>query len=166
MSPIHMQGFNTSKHKIFISWDPVPKQSTNGVILGYYITFNMTNRTENHSRRRRRSVEVGTTVKVPVTQGNYTFKNLQPYTWYSVRIAAYTTKGTGKWSPTLYIRTEQEGRNRREMDGGEKKWMNSTQSIIIKKNFLQTSSQSLKFRHLLCPVSTQAQRQSTSRGNP
>lgn len=108
MSPVALQGFNTSDNVITISWNPVPRNSANGLILGYYISYNKTNNTAHHARRKRRSIDM-VTVKVPVEKGNYTLQGLDPYTWYSFSIAAYTAKGTGNWSPIVLIRTDQEG---------------------------------------------------------
>lgn len=81
-----------------VLWSPVLQENQNGVILGYLIAL---------------SDAWGESLR-NVTQNSrqtYTqFQGLEPWTNYSVKVSAFTSKGNGPYSASLLANTEEDGR--------------------------------------------------------
>ena len=81
-----------------VLWSPVLQENQNGVIVGYLIALSdawgesLRNVTQN-SR-----------------QTYYQFQGLEPWTNYSVKLSAFTSKGNGPYSASLLANTEEDGR--------------------------------------------------------
>ena len=94
-----MKGYNTSSTSILVSWDEVPPDKQNGIIIGYTITYQA--QTENQTE----SVEVGRNDR----QKNIT--GLKEYVSYNITVFASTVKGDGPHSsPVLVVRTDQDSK--------------------------------------------------------
>ena len=94
-----MKGYNTSSTSILVSWDEVPADKQNGIIIGYTITYQA--QTENQTD----SVEVGRNDR----QKNIT--GLKEYVSYNITVFASTVKGDGPHSsPVLVVRTDQDSK--------------------------------------------------------
>ena len=98
-SPQNFGGYNISKNEILVSWDVVAPDHVNGIILGYYVTWNEIQSSSGEAFNK--------SVLFPST--NTTFGGLQPFTFYSFQVAAYTIKGKGPFSENITVRTEEEG---------------------------------------------------------
>ena len=82
-----------------VLWNPIPQENQNGVILGYHILLSgargesLRNVTFQNSR-----------------QTYYQFQDLQAWTNYSVKVRAFTSKGNGPYSASLFANTEEDGK--------------------------------------------------------
>ncbi|XP_048584343.1 phosphatidylinositol phosphatase PTPRQ-like [Nematostella vectensis] len=85
---------STGPTALRVTWEPIPWQHSNGVILGYIIRLTPTKETR---RRRRRSVEYSDgVISVKVSKGttSYEFKDLEKDTVYCAELLAFTAAGT------------------------------------------------------------------------
>ena len=97
--PRNVSGFNLTKHEIYVQWEMVPKPASNGLILGYRVFFTEANVSDAEEFN----------VTVPFPGRNVTLSPLQPYTFYSIQMLAFTVKGDGPRSRAIEVRTEEEG---------------------------------------------------------
>ena len=81
----------TSHDSIFLSWDPLPPEEQNGLILGYVI--NITN------------ISSGDIQQFSSDSHNLTVRSLRPFTSYTCIVAAYTSVGTGPFSAEVSVQT-------------------------------------------------------------
>ena len=72
---------------IHLSISPIPEQHHNGKLLGYIILYRASCYLLNSSGQ----------VNVSVSTTSYTLKGLLPGTKYEIRVAAFTSKGTGQY---------------------------------------------------------------------
>ena len=71
---------------VFITWKPIPENSRNGIIKGYYIEY--------HSEDENKTAVLNE--KLP--NENFTsfiLKSLRKFTTYTIKVAAYTKAGIG-----------------------------------------------------------------------
>jgi len=81
----------TSHDSIFLSWDPIPPEDQNGIILGYVI--NLTD------------ISNGDMQQLSSDSNNLTVDSLSPYTTYVCIVAAYTSAGIGPVSAEVSVQT-------------------------------------------------------------
>lgn len=81
------------------TWQPVPSDKRNGIILGYVIRVT--------SQRDDSTVQL---YPAP-SESTYIADIFKPYTVYTARIAAYTEVGTGPFSPEVSTMTPQDGKS-------------------------------------------------------
>ena len=96
MPPENLMVEATTSESITLSWSPPDMQSRNGIITGYLI-----NVTE---------IETGETFQVSSATTNLVIQSLRPFTTYVCVIAAETSAGTGPFSISLTVRTNEAGR--------------------------------------------------------
>ena len=92
-----MRGHNTSSTSISVSWDEVPAELQNGIIIGYTITYQA--QTENDNGM----VPAGPNDR----QANLT--GLKEFVHYKISVVAFTVKGMGPPS-VLVVRTDQDSK--------------------------------------------------------
>ena len=84
--------FNATSHdSIFLSWDPLPPEDQNGIILGYLINITDISRED--------------TLQFSSDTHNRTIESLRPYTTYTCLVAAYTSIGMGPFSAEISVQT-------------------------------------------------------------
>ena len=81
----------TSHDSIVLSWDPIPPEDQNGIILGYVI--NLTD------------ISNGDMQQLSSDSNNLTVDSLSPYTTYVCIVAAYTSAGIGPVSAEVSVQT-------------------------------------------------------------
>ena len=77
---------------VFITWKPIPENSRNGIIKGYYI--------EHYPEDENKTA----VLKADLANENFTsfnLKSLRKFTTYTIKVAAYTKAGIGP----LFINT-------------------------------------------------------------
>ena len=79
-TPVNLSGTNTSSTSILISWEPLPVDDRNGVILGYNVTYESNDSDLVHTN----------TIDAMIN-----ITDLLVYTDYTVSVAAYTSIGNG-----------------------------------------------------------------------
>ena len=76
---------------VFITWKPIPENSRNGIIKGYYIEYYP----EDENK----------TAKKNLVNENFTsfnLKSLRKFTTYTIKVAAYTKAGIGPLSSKTF----------------------------------------------------------------
>lgn len=95
--PHNLHGNSSSATSVWISWDPIPSQLVNGVLLGYTILYKW--------------VQSPVYANVSVS-GNITrivLDQLQVFSEYEFLVAGRTAVGTGNFSSTLILKTGEGG---------------------------------------------------------
>ena len=95
MPPEDLNVEATTSESISLSWSPPDVQSQNGIITGYLI--NVT------------AIGTGETFQVSSTTTNLVIQSLRPFTMYICVIAAETSAGTGPFSISLTVQTNESG---------------------------------------------------------
>ena len=95
MPPVNLTVEATTSESITLSWSPPELQSQNGNITGYLINV----------------TEIGTreTFQVSSATTNLVIQSLRPFTTYVCVIAAETSAGTGPFSISLTVQTNEAG---------------------------------------------------------
>ncbi|VDK36550.1 unnamed protein product [Taenia asiatica] len=91
--PLHLRVRGLSTNSVELSWSPPPKESRNGIIIGYqvhYYEFSSPQNTANYQN---------------TTQPFLRIDDLQERTVYTFRVRAFTSSGPGPWSASNTIRT-------------------------------------------------------------
>ncbi|XP_078354628.1 uncharacterized protein LOC144639220 isoform X2 [Oculina patagonica] len=100
---------NTKQSSITVRWKPIPERQQNGKILGYKLTF----KTMSAIGQLKKPVEQETD-QWPrfetIVHGNVYFvvlRDVRPFTWYCIKMLAFTRKGDGAESSCVFIRTQE-----------------------------------------------------------
>ena len=83
----------TSHDSFYLSWDPLPPEEQNGIILGYVINIT--------------DISSGDVQQLFADSNNLTVDSLSPYTTYVCIVAAYTSAGTGPVSAEMSVQTQE-----------------------------------------------------------
>ena len=83
----------TSHDSFYLSWDSLPPEEQNGIILGYVINIT--------------DINSGDVQQVFADTNNHTVDSLSPYTTYVCIVAAYTSAGTGPVSVEISVQTQE-----------------------------------------------------------
>lgn len=95
--PENFYGEALSSTSIFIMWDPPVRQHRNGIIIGYFINIT--------------TLITREVLQVFTLDSNYTVTFLQPFTVYSLIVAASTSAGIGPFSTVLTVQTLEDGKS-------------------------------------------------------
>ena len=85
---------NSSFTEIQLSWQAIPPDDVNGILLGYKIFY------------RQQGTAQWTKNIVPHSALEATVDSLLEYTDYEIKITGYNSKGQGPFSPILNVRTK------------------------------------------------------------
>ena len=96
--PANVNGHNASSTSIFVSWEQVPFQDQNGVIVSYTVTY--------------RSLPTGSaqTNKVTAPASETTLTGLNEYTNYSITVFASTSNAGGRESTPIVVITDEDSK--------------------------------------------------------
>ena len=95
MSPVNLTVEATTSESVTLSWSPPGVQSQNGIITGYLI--NLT------------AIGTGETFQVSSATTNLVIQSLRPFSTYLCAIAAETSVGTGPFSISVSVQTNEAG---------------------------------------------------------
>ena len=99
-----METWPSQSDSIKIFWNPIPESHRNGIILGYRVFYKAIDEPQRHYDRAPRSVNQYAIygalpgekmVEVNSSLNSVEIKELKDYSWYQVRIGAFTSKGLG-----------------------------------------------------------------------
>ena len=96
--PSNIIGGNTSSTSLKITWEDVPKEHRNGIILDYKVYMKL-------------STSGSFPTPTIVSSKSYEKAGLQYWTIYDIRIAARTSVGTGEKSNILQVRTDEDSKS-------------------------------------------------------
>ena len=93
-APINLRLVHRDSRSIIVEWDPIPEGSENGVLNGY--------RVEYWAKRHNQSIALETSTD------EYTavLEELSYNTLYTIRVAAFTSSGSGDFSEAILVETK------------------------------------------------------------
>ena len=106
---------SSSSTSILAKWNPIPKDSVNGVPLGIKVIYQSALRDNSivFSTRSKRSVEQSwsssTNITLPPNALSYLLTSLNKFTNYSIKIVGFTSKGDGNISQEFVLSTDEDG---------------------------------------------------------
>lgn len=112
IGPIMLSAVNQSSTSVFIKWDPIPKEFTNGILQSYVISYQkegslvslnttvLIDQSTIPKRRRRRAVDY--------SSPQLLLNGLDKFTTYSVMVAGVTV-AQGPFGPSMNVTTDQDG---------------------------------------------------------
>jgi len=83
----------TTHDSFYLSWDPLPPEEHNGIVLGYVINIT--------------DISSGDVQQLFADTNNLTVDSLSPYNTYVCIVAAYTSAGTGPVSVEISVQTQE-----------------------------------------------------------
>ena len=95
---MNVTGQSAISTSVLVTWDELPADYQNGVILTYTITYHSLTQSHNDSK----------TVDYPARQVNLT--GLKEYVNYSIIVFASTVKGNGPASSPIIVITDQDSK--------------------------------------------------------
>ena len=97
--PINVGVSNLTSSSLNATWEPPLPASRNGVIIGYFINVTV--------------IEDSITIQLVSSTTSLVVNSLEPFTSYTIAVAAQTTVATGPYSQAVSVMT---------MEDGEKNW--------------------------------------------
>ena len=98
-SPTNVTAYDTSSTSINITWQPIPSDHVNGILLDYNVIYRRIDKPKDNFSM----VTVNSTVLHTELSG------LGKYKQYSIQVAGRTGAGLGNFSEPVFVRTEQDG---------------------------------------------------------
>lgn len=98
LPPQNLWANNISSTALRVTWSPVPTGYVHGILRGYKLFY-------------RKSSEVSASYREIALSPEHRFKeidDLQKFTFYEIRILAFTIKGDGAQSPQVNVRTDED----------------------------------------------------------
>lgn len=99
-SPINVTAFNTSSASINVTWEPVPDDHVNGIVLGYRLFYKQADKAINDFSN----------LTVNSSIFDIEINGLKFYTKYELRLLAFTMVGDGNISEPVYCMTDEDGK--------------------------------------------------------
>ena len=96
--PLNLTAYNTSSTSFNVTWNEIPNEHKNGIILGYTIRYGFS-----RTGFTNKTVLNGTTRHTELT-------GLEKYKLYSIQILGFTVKGYGNLSEPVIVRTAEDGK--------------------------------------------------------
>ena len=100
-SPRNITAFNTSSTSINVTWQPIPNDHVNGILLGYRVLY----------KRKNSLMDAFQNVTVNSTHLDAEITSLEFYTEYELRIVGFTKVGDGNVSEPVFCFTDESGNN-------------------------------------------------------
>lgn len=99
-SPINVTAFNTSSTSINVTWEPVPDDHANGIVLGYRLFYKQADKAINDFSN----------LTVNSSIFDIEINGLKFYTKYELWLLAFTMVGDGNISEPVYCMTDEDGK--------------------------------------------------------
>lgn len=100
-SPRNITAFNTSSTSINVTWQPIPNDHVNGILLGYRVLY----------KKENSPMDVFQNITVNSTYLDAEITSLEVYTEYELRITGFTIIGDGNVSESVFCFTDESGNN-------------------------------------------------------
>ena len=104
MPPTLVETWPSQVNSINIYWSPIPESHRNGIILGYRVFYKPIDEPQRHYDRAPRSLNQFAIygalpgekmVEVNSSASSVEIKGLKDFSWYQLRIGAFSSKGLG-----------------------------------------------------------------------
>lgn len=99
-SPINVTAFKTSSTSINVTWEPVPDDHVNGIVLEYRLFYKQADKAINDLSN----------LTVNSSIFDIEINGLKFYTKYELRLLAFTMVGDGNISEPVYCMTDEDGK--------------------------------------------------------
>ena len=100
-SPRNITAFNTSSRSINVTWQLIPDDHVNGILLGYRVLY----------KKKNSPMDAFQNITVNTTYLDAEITSLEVYTEYELRIAGFTIIGDGNVSEPVFCFTDESGNN-------------------------------------------------------
>lgn len=100
LPPQNLRGNNISSTALRITWNPVPAGFVHGILRGYRVLYRKTN--EPFAPYSKITVSPGVRMKE--------IYGLKKFTYYTIRVLAFTIKGDGAQSPPVNVSTDEDSK--------------------------------------------------------
>ena len=100
-SPRNITAFNTSSTSINVTWQPIPNDHVNGILLGYRVLY----------KKKNSPMDAFQNITVNSTYLDAEITSLEVYTEYELRIVGFTIIGDGNVSEPVFCFTDESGNN-------------------------------------------------------
>ena len=97
LPPTDIRAYNTSSTSLTVTWNPVPRGYTHGIVLGYLVFY-----------KRQQDVD-GNFINASSLVLSADLEGLDKFTVYVVKVLAFTIKGNGVISNETSVRTHEDG---------------------------------------------------------
>ena len=95
-----MIAFNTSSQSINVTWEPVPDDHVNGIVLGYRLFYKQADK----------AIDNFSNLTVNSSVFSIELESLEFYTKYELQLLAFTMVGDGNISEPVYCMTDEDGK--------------------------------------------------------
>ena len=96
--PTNLTAWNTSSTSVHMTWNEIPFDHQNGIILGYRIYI-------------RKGGSIGGWFVADTSEKYFTKAGLELWTMYDVKVSGRTSVGEGNLSEVFRVRTDQDGKH-------------------------------------------------------
>lgn len=100
LPPQNLWANNISSTALRITWDPVPPGFVHGILRGYRVLYKKTNEPSVPYTK----ITVSPGVRMKEIYG------LKKFTYYTIRVLAFTIKGDGAESPPVNVSTDEDSK--------------------------------------------------------
>lgn len=100
LPPQNLWANNISSTALRTKWDPVPPGFVHGILRGYRVLYRKTNEPSTQF----------TKITVPPEVRLSEIYDLMKFTFYTIRVLAFTIKGDGAESPPLNVTTDEDSK--------------------------------------------------------
>lgn len=99
-SPINVTAFNTTSTSINVTWDPVPDDHMNGIIMGYRVFY----------KKAAEPMDDFSNLTVNSSVFDVEINDMEFFTKYEFQVLAFTMVGDGNISEPLFCMTDEDGK--------------------------------------------------------
>jgi len=101
--PVNVDVSNITSRSLNATWEPPLPANRNGVITGYRLNVTV--------------IQDSTTIQLFSSTRSLIVNSLEPFTAYTIAVAAQTTVATGPYSKALSVMTTEDGKIKIDQDG-------------------------------------------------
>ena len=99
LPPTNVTAYNTSSTSVNVTWQPIPPDHVNGIILAYHMVYWRVDKVN----------DTITAITTNSTTLNVELTGLGKFKLYSIQVAGGTVAGLGNFSNYVYVRTAEDG---------------------------------------------------------
>lgn len=110
--PLNVRGEAKSSTEIFVSWEAPDRDHWNGILLGYYVGYQVATSPDDKEINPTQGFNFKTVEVRTHFGGETVLTNLNKFTLYNIVVQAYTSQGSGPPSKEISVHTLEDGKYR------------------------------------------------------